>query len=72
MKLNKKLPLDIVDHVRTEVLLTFEIEEIKALTWEDFWDQIDALNFFEEEWRMWLSKGIKSVYKVVFNEIKNG
>lgn len=63
--------MDILNEVKNEVLQFFEENEVKKLSWNDFWSEIDVLNAYEESWNSWKSEGIEKIYKEVFEEIKN-
>ena len=43
----------------------------KFSTFKEFWDDVDVTNAYEEEWKEWKRKGIKNLYKEIYNENKS-
>ena len=64
MKQNDLLPL-----IEEEVRSTFSLEEVRAMTFENFFDEIDVKNAYEEGWK---PKKFKPSYFVIYNKIKKG
>jgi hypothetical protein len=66
-----RLPDDIEQLVAMEVNGSFETYEIKnCKTFQEFWEKIEILNAYEEEWKHWKARGIRSVYERVFNQLR--
>lgn len=67
----KTLPSDIESIVFQEVASSYDHDEMLSFkNFSEFWDQIDTQNAYEEEWKEWKRKGIKSVYKSVYYKYK--
>jgi len=63
--------MSIFNDVKNEVLSCFSENEIKVMSWNDFWNEIDVLNAYEETWNDCKNEGIQKTYKKVFEDIKN-
>lgn len=52
-----------------EVLASYSIQELKAMTISDFIDFIDAQNAYEEEWKDWINAGVLELYKYAYEAL---
>lgn len=60
---------EILGYVRTEIEVSFELEEIlKFDSFEDFYAQVDVQNAYEEEW---MPNFYRPYYLAVYNDIKS-
>ena len=57
-----KLGITIVE----EILISFTLEELKAMSLSEFIDAIDVLNAYEEEWQYWKNSGVLELYKYAY------
>lgn len=64
------LPEDIKQLVKEEVEASYSEDEISAFkSFKEFWEAIEVLNAYEEEWSEYLSNGVKAIYIAVFYEL---
>ncbi len=57
--------------VTKEIRSSFSTDEIVSFTsFAKFWASVDVMNAYEEEWKSWKSKGIKSTYREVYYDLK--
>lgn len=70
--MNKNLlPKDIVGQVTTEVKASYSNDELLAFpSFAKLWETVDAQNGYEDEWKAWKAKGIKSTYRKVFYQLR--
>lgn len=57
---------DILKHIETEILASFEVEELKRMTFGEFWAEVDVLNAYEEDWN---PETWKDKFETVFNKL---
>lgn len=57
-----KLGITIIE----EVLISFTLKELNALTLSEFIDQVDVQNAYEEDWKAWRDSGIFELYKYAY------
>lgn len=55
--------------IEEELRASYFIKDIKKMTFEDFFNEVDTDNAYEE---LWDSEHYKPYYFIVFNKIKKG
>jgi hypothetical protein len=55
--------------ILSDVLESYELHELREMTWTQFWNQIDVQNAYEEDWKANRAY-YKPYYQITFNEIK--
>lgn len=56
-------------NIENEILANFEVEEIKRMTFGEFWSEVDIINGYEENWN---PETWKEQFEFVFNKLKGG
>jgi hypothetical protein len=55
--------------IRQEIELTYDLTQFNSF--EQFWEEVEAVNGYEEEWKRWKAKGVAAVYAAVYYEMKS-
>lgn len=55
--------------IRQEIEATYDLGNFA--TFEQFWEEVEAVNGYEEEWKRWKAKGIAAIYAAVYYEIRS-
>ena len=58
---------DILKDIETEILASFEVEELKRMNFGEFWSEVDIINGYEENWN---PETWKEQFEIVFNKLK--
>jgi hypothetical protein len=66
------LPLNIEQLVTKEVTEHYDRSDLMNMTFDSFWEEIEALNVYEEEWSEHVAAGIRGIYRKVFYNIITG
>lgn len=63
---------DLKNAIRMEVTSSFDLEDVKAVSFEEFWDIVDAQNAYEEEWEEHKENNVKEIYREIYQGILKG
>jgi hypothetical protein len=62
-------PSELLTAIEEEIRASYFLKDVRAMTFENFFNEVDTDNAFEEEWK---PDFYKPFYQIVFNKIKKG
>jgi hypothetical protein len=60
-------PTEILDAIEQEIRASYFLKDVRAMSFDDFFTEVDIDNAYEEEWK---PDFYKPFYQVVYNKIK--
>jgi hypothetical protein len=62
-------PSELLPLIEEEIRATYFLKDVRAMSFDDFFNEVDVTNAYEEEWK---PDFYKPFYQVVFTKIKKG
>jgi hypothetical protein len=62
-------PSELLPLIEEEIRASYFLKDIRAMSFDDFFNEVDVANAYEEEW---MPDFYKPFYQIVFTKIKKG